>query len=94
MDLFEWVAERKRRRLTEEEAREGTVTEFWVYDRPLETAPLFKYLGRLLTTTNNDWSVFISTIWKARKSWYHLDRILGRKGTDNQTSGRFYVALV
>ena len=31
---------------------------------------------------------------KARKSWYQLDRILGREGADTRTSGRFYIAIV
>ena len=31
---------------------------------------------------------------KARKSWYQLDRILGREGADTRTSGHFYITFV
>ena len=41
--------------MVEEEARAGTVTPFWAYDRPPEIVSSFKYLGRLLTATYNGW---------------------------------------
>ena len=42
MDLYVWKAERKIRRISEEEGRVGTVTSFWDYDRPFETVSSFK----------------------------------------------------
>ena len=65
------------------------VMEFWYYDRPMDTVFSFKYLGRLLTETDNDCLAVIKNIWKARKSWFCLDRILGREGEDTQTTGCF-----
>ena len=38
------------------------------YDRPLEIVSSFKYLGRLLIETDEDWMAVIDNIWKARKS--------------------------
>ena len=64
----------------EEEDRVGAMTEFQDYDGPLETVLLFKYLGRLLAATNNNWLDVIDNLRKARKSWSHLDWILGAGG--------------
>ena len=80
--------------MKEEEAWTGTVMEFWAYDRPLETVLLFKYLRRLLTTTNNDWLMVIANLLKVRKSWSCLDRILGKEGADTWRTGCFYVMVV
>ena len=43
-------AESKRRRLTEEELQESPERAFQAYGEPLETVTSFKYLGRVLTT--------------------------------------------
>ena len=72
MSLCIQVKNRKRRRLLEEEAWEGTVTSFWAYDRPLEIVSSFKYLRILLTATKNDWLDAIANIWKASNIWYYL----------------------
>ena len=72
----------------------GTVTTLWDYDRPLEKVSSFKYLERLLTATGENWTVVITNIQKARKSWSRLDWILGREGADNQKLGRFYAVII
>ena len=54
----------------------------------------FKYLGRLLTATDYEWSEVIVNLHKAHKSWSCLSRILGREGADPITSGHFYLAVV
>ena len=77
-DIFAWVVESKIQWLVEEEARAGKVAKFRAYDKQLEIVSAFKYLGRLLTATNDDWMDVIANLWKARKSWYCLDWILGR----------------
>ena len=43
-------AESKRRWLTEEELQESSERAFQAYGKPLETVTSFKYLGRVLTT--------------------------------------------
>ena len=70
------VEDRKRRRLVEEEAREGAVVAFWDYNRTLKTVLSFKYLWRLLTSTYEKFPSIIADIWKSRKSWSCMDRIL------------------
>ena len=42
----------------------------------------FKYLGRVLTNTDDDWPAVAGNIRKARASWGRLARILGREGAD------------
>ena len=48
-------AEQKRRRLAETETREKTERVFHAYGKPMEAVSEFRYLGRLLTATDNDW---------------------------------------
>ena len=48
-------AERKRRRLAEEELREGMERAFEAYGNPLEIVTAFRYLGRFMTAVNDDW---------------------------------------
>ena len=72
----------------------GTTMSLQAYGWPLETVAPFKFLGSLLTAIDNDWPEVIDNPQKARKSWARLSQILGREGADNQTSSRFYLALV
>ena len=55
MAQFTWVAEQKRRKLAAEEEREITTRDFSAYGHPLEMVTSFKYLGRLISPTDNDW---------------------------------------
>ena len=47
-------AERKRRILVEAELRDSTERAFEAYGKPLETVATFKYLGRVMTTGDDD----------------------------------------
>ena len=38
-----------------------------------------KYLGRVLTAADEKWPAVVGNLWKARKSWAGLARIMGRK---------------
>ena len=51
--LCVWGANSKHRWMAEEEKRVGEALQ--VYGYPLETVTSYKYLGRLLTATENDW---------------------------------------
>ena len=61
-------AERKRRRLAEEELRESTERAFDAYGAPLENVKSFKYLGRVMTAGDDDWHAVVGNLCKARKS--------------------------
>ena len=71
-------AERKRRRLAETETRENVERAFHAYGKPMEAVSEFRYLGRLLTATDDDWPAVAEKIRNARVSWGCLARVLGR----------------
>ena len=78
----------------EEEDQAGEATALRDYERPPETGLSFKYLGRLLTATDDDCPAVIDNLRKAKKSWSQLAWILGREGADTRKSERFYVAII
>ena len=59
-------AERKRRRLAEAETRENSEQGFEAYGDPIESVTEFKYLGGILTETDDDWSEVVRNLGKAR----------------------------
>ena len=56
--------------------------------------PSFKYLGRLLKVTDNDWLSVIYNIQKEQKKWARLSSILEREVADTWKSGIFYLAIL
>ena len=54
----------------------------------------FRYLGRMLSSTDDDWTVVERNLWKARGKRGRLAKILGRDRADRIMVGRFYVALL
>ena len=57
---------RKRRRLAEEEARAGTVTETTAYGTPLTPVPSFEYLGRVMSASDDEWTAVVRNLRKSR----------------------------
>ena len=53
----------------------------------------FKYLGRVLTNTDDDWLAVAGNIRKAQANWGRLARILGREGADLKVTRSFYTAV-
>ena len=53
----------------------------------------FRYLGRMMTDTDDDWPAVAGNLRKARVSWGRLARILGREGADPKVSRSFYTAV-
>ena len=66
---------------------------FHAYGQPMEAVSEFRYLGRILTATDNDWTEVAGNIKKARRSWGRLDWVLGREGADPKVSRNFYIAV-
>ena len=66
-------AERKRRRLAETDTRENLERAFHAYGKPMEAVLEFRYLGRILTETDDNWTAVTGNIKKARESWGRLD---------------------
>ena len=73
-------------RATLEKAFHAYGTHMWVMTE-------FKYLGRVLTSTDDDWMAVTSNIRKAQANWGRLARILGREGADPKVSRSFYTAV-
>ena len=71
-------AEQKRQRLAEAERRENSEWAFEAYWAPIESVAEFKYLGRILTATDDDWPAVVGNLGKAKRSWGRLSRVLGR----------------
>ena len=85
--------ERKRRRLEETETRENSERAFEAYGTLIESVTEFKYLGRILTATDNDWPAVVGNLGKARRSWGRLSRVLGIEGADPMVLQEFYIAV-
>ena len=66
---------------------------FEVYRAPIESVTSFKYLGIILTATDNDWTAVVGKLGKAMRSWGRLSRVLGREGADPKVSQAFYIAV-
>ena len=49
---------------------------------PIESVREFKYLGRILAVTDDDWPEVVRNHGKVRRSWGRLSRVLGKKGAD------------
>ena len=52
-------------RWVEEEVQSSTVVAFRAYDRPLDTLTLFKYIFRVVTSYDNNWTEVVANLWKA-----------------------------
>ena len=87
-------AEQKKRRLAAEEERFTTSRAFSAYGRPLEMVNYFKYLERLISATEDDWSEVVRNLAKAHTFQQRLTRILSRKGAAPQLSGFFFKSVV
>ena len=93
-DFCRWGAERKWLRLAEEEARAGDNTEFTADATPLPQVTSFKYIGRIIMVTDNDWPTAVGNLRKERPNWMRLAKVLGREGADARTSGQIYLEVV
>ena len=67
---------------------------FQAHGRPLEAATSFKYMGRLLTASDNNWSSVVKNLRKTRMKWAMFSRILGQEGANVWKSVTVYKAVV
>ena len=63
-------------------------------DRPLTSVSSFKYLGRVLSASDDDWPAVIRNLWRARQKWERLSRVLGREGSYARKLGMFNIVVV
>ena len=66
---------------------------FHAYGTKMRAVTEFKYLGRVLTNTDDDWPAVAGNISNARVNWGRLASILGREGADPKVSRSFYTAV-
>ena len=62
---------------------------FHAYGTNMRAVTEFKYLGRVLTITDDDWPAVAGNIRKARANWVRLARILGREGANPKVAHQF-----
>ena len=86
-------ADRKLRRLAAAEVETETEKAFHAYGKKMRAVTEFRYLGRIMTNTDDDWPAVAGNIRKARVTWGRLARILGREGADPKVSRNFYIAV-
>ena len=77
-----------------EETEEHMGKVLLAYGTPLMAFYSFRYLGRTLSSSNDDWLEMEGNLRRARGKWGRLEKILGREGEDMRTVGRFYVEVV
>ena len=59
-----------------------------------EGVDAFKYLGRVLHRTDDDWPAVLRNIRRARQVWGRLGKLPRREGADPIISAKFYRAVV
>ena len=68
--------------------------DFQAYGRPLVAVAEFKYLGKFLTVSDDNWPALVGNVRNASKQWAQMSRIIGQELMDPQTSGNFYKGVV
>ena len=85
---------RQEKRKMKEENLKAVERVFKIGDQPVERVSYFKYLGRILTQDDRDWTAIAANIRKARQRWGMVARILSREGATTKTMGYFYKSIV
>ena len=67
---------------------------FSEYGTPLTEVPSLKYLGRILSSTDNNWPAVEKNLRGERGKWGKMVRILGIEGAYRRTAGRLHVEVV
>ena len=60
----------------------------------MKAANFFKYLGRVLTTSEDDWPAVVNNIRNARRNWAWFSRFSGQEGANTRISGTLYKAVI
>ena len=67
---------------------------FSAYGVELDQVEVFKYLGRLLASDDNDSQAMRSNLKKARRCWSRISRVLRAENAEPRVCGMFYKATV
>ena len=59
---------------------------FKAYGRRLNSVKEFRYLGRVLTATDDDWPALARNLYRARATWGRMARILATAGQSSSVA--------
>ena len=54
----------------------------------------FKYLGRVILSTDNEWPVVVRNFAWVKTVWSRMSRILSREGATPRVSGFFFKSVI
>ena len=77
-----------------EEEREVTTRYFSAYGRPMDMVNSFKYLGRVISATDNNWLAVVRNLDWVKTVWRRMSRILSREGATPRVSGLFFKSVI
>ena len=60
----------------------------------METVSELKYLGRVLTKLDDEWTEVVANLSKTQRRWNRISKVLWREGVLPRTPGNFYKAMV
>ena len=83
-------------RLAEEEMDEqlSNLPTFYVEGQEIEWVDSFTYLGRQLSSGDDDFQACLRNLSKAKKKWGALSRVLTRDGASKAYKSRVYLIVV
>jgi hypothetical protein len=87
-------ANRMRQRRAQADVRRALGVTTLVKGVALDRVNTFRYLGRPLSMTDEDWPAVYRNLTKARAKWGRLARVLTREGACPRTAGKFYKVVV
>ena len=87
-------AERKQYSLLVEEIKAGMERALQASVWTLNLVTSFKYLGQVLTASDNDWTGVVDNLRKAQFNWDRMSRILVRGGGGARAYVNFYKSVV
>ena len=86
--------ERKQRRLIAEDMRAITARTFQAYVTSLNSVTSLKYLGHIMTASDDDCPELVGNLHDLRKSWSRFLMILRREGANPRVSEMFFKSVV
>ena len=69
---------------------EVTARGFSAYGRPLDMVTSFKYLGRVISSAEDNWPAVVNILARSRKVWSRMSRILSSERAAPRVSGFFF----
>ena len=65
-----------------------------VNSEPLEPATAFPYLGRTVAYNNSNWAALYHNLWKARRRWGVVGKVVTKTGATVRAQGILYKSII